>query len=194
MWKHKHIFMRKRGSNIHLGKFSFTNQNFKVRNASMFQTQLFTHFTTFLRLETFFSKLEKTFSSSNFSWHRQSHSRLHFHFSSKIRKLTSFWIETHFFMIWHENFNLRISTPNLRILDQNLIFAHEIHCSAYMTSISVSASNLLIFWWNLVFKSKTSQNSYFIFWIISNTFKIQVIFKWLFTYPHTNGWWGFKCQ
>ena len=62
------FFMRKRGSNFHLGKFSFTNQNFQVRNTPMFQNStLHSLHHCSLWLETHFSKLEKLF------LHRTSH-------------------------------------------------------------------------------------------------------------------------
>ena len=59
-----------------------------------------------LQLKTHFFKLEKAFSSSNFSWHRQTHSRLHLHFPSKLMKLTLVWIEKHV-SSW---FDMKIST------------------------------------------------------------------------------------
>ena len=86
------FFMRKRVSNIHLGKFSFTKQNFQVGNTSMFQNSTFHSFQHFsLWLERHLSKVEKYFfiellmtSTNPFS--------IALAFSSKLRKLNSFWI------------------------------------------------------------------------------------------------------
>jgi hypothetical protein len=80
------------------------------------KTQLFTHFNTFYLNLKHISLNLKTFPSSNFPWDWPTNSRLHLHFHPKLMKVISFSIETCFFTIQHEKFNLHIHVSNLIFL------------------------------------------------------------------------------
>ena len=139
------FFVRKSGSNIEFRKIFIHNQNFQVRNTSMFQKSNFHslyHFS--LQLKTHFFELENFFfiklsmTSANPSW-----------------LALAFFIKTHetnFILDWniflHDltwKFQFVNSCFKFDIFGQNFSSAHEIDCLVYMTSLLVLASNHLRF-------------------------------------------------
>ena len=175
--KHKHISFEKRGSNITLGNFSsqikfLSEKHFHVSITSLPIHLNSKHISSNLKL--FF--IELSMRPTNPPW-------LAFHSSSKTHTNDCILVEKH--VSWW--FNMKNSTCAFMhqiwdFLYQNFSSTHEIHHLAHMKSMLVLASNHPIFWWNLMIMSKTSQNSHLSFHIVSNTFKFQTIFQWLFTY------------
>ena len=160
----------------------FSNQIFSSGNISLVSRTSFSSTSPFFNSTQNSSHQTQTFLHWTLQDIDKPHHDLHFTHHSKLMKMNLVWIETYFFMNQHGNINLCIHAANLRILDQKFIFAHEIHCLAHRTNMSVLASNHPIFSQNLVIMSKTSQNSHLRFWIVSVAFNFRAISLWLFTY------------
>ena len=116
MWEHKLVFLNKRGSNSILRQDCFSNQNFSSGKISLVSRN------SFLIRFTIFNSTQNSSHQTQTFHHRtlhdidKPHHGLHSTHHSKIVKMAWFWIETSFFMIWHESFNLHVYVSNLIFL------------------------------------------------------------------------------